>query len=340
MLNFLLLLFSLYNILNFGLMICISMPMLSITILFESMEITLPSQFATLGAIQAQVFEHKFQYIGKAIAGYVLIDSLHLRLFSADIRLYYNSMGGLVGRQLALGCSPKLRSRQTPPYQTIADFASSTGCFIETSGFLSNQSGLGNLLLANETDLFAFDDAGCYVALVSQSYWRNDFGYAYMDSGLNCKVYRPTLSAESSQTMYAQAKIMAVNAAFQQKEAAIRFVEFCAENLPIKTKYEMIPPLSTPVENPDYAARTVEVNADLQQWKQQYAQRATTEEQDTLAGLIAGVQDLIHSLENNRFILSAESIAVYRGMGEQLKIPYDSAYLGSSGDFESLFDVV
>ena len=176
------------------------------------------------------------------------------------------------------------------------------------------------------------------MALLNSNYL--GFGYAYTDSDLNRMVYRPTLSTESPQTMYAQAKIMAVSAASQQKEAAMRFVEFCMENLPIQTKYEMIPSLNTPVENPDYAARTAEVNAELQQWEQQYAQAATTEEQDTLSGLIAGAQNLLHSLENNRFILSAESIAVYRGMGEQMKIPYDSGYLGSSDGFESLSDVV
>ena len=85
-LSFLLLLFSLYNLPNFGLMICVSMPLLSITILFESVGITLPSQFATLGAIQAQVYEHKFQYIGKAIAGYVLIDALLIVLMGIRVK--------------------------------------------------------------------------------------------------------------------------------------------------------------------------------------------------------------------------------------------------------------
>lgn len=73
---FLLLLFSLYGVPNFGLVFCVSMPMLGILILYESVGIKVPSHFSTLAAIQLQVMEHKFQYIGKVIVGYVAIDVL------------------------------------------------------------------------------------------------------------------------------------------------------------------------------------------------------------------------------------------------------------------------
>ena len=67
--------------------------------------------------------------------------------FSQPTSGYIVVNGCLVGGRRALRRNPELRSRQTPPYQTIADFAPSTGVIIETPGFLPNQSGLGNLLL-------------------------------------------------------------------------------------------------------------------------------------------------------------------------------------------------
>lgn len=86
-LAFLILLFSLWEMPNFGVVFSVSLLMLNITILFESLPgIKLPSHFATLGAIASQVEEHKFQHIVKVICGYVLLDTLLLTLMIARVR--------------------------------------------------------------------------------------------------------------------------------------------------------------------------------------------------------------------------------------------------------------
>lgn len=69
------LLFSLCGAPNLGVITCVSMVLLNITILFESLPgIKLPSHFATLASIASQVHEKKIQYVMKAIAGYLLLD--------------------------------------------------------------------------------------------------------------------------------------------------------------------------------------------------------------------------------------------------------------------------
>ena len=83
---FLILLFSLWGAPNLGLIVCVSLLLLNITILFESLPgIKLPSHFATLGAVASQVHEHQFEFIAKVIIGYLLLDSL--LLFLMDIRV-------------------------------------------------------------------------------------------------------------------------------------------------------------------------------------------------------------------------------------------------------------
>lgn len=69
--------------------------------------------------------------------------------FSQPTSGYVIVNGCLVGGRQALRRNPELRSGN-PPYQTMADFAPSTGVIIETPGFLNHETGLKNLLLLAE----------------------------------------------------------------------------------------------------------------------------------------------------------------------------------------------
>ncbi|MGM9600151.1 MAG: hypothetical protein ACI3W5_01020 [Faecousia sp.] len=86
-LAFLVLLFSLWNMQNFGVVFCVSLLLLNITILFENLPgIKLPSHFATLSAVSSQVYEHKFGFIAKVISGYLLLDTVLLLLMATRVR--------------------------------------------------------------------------------------------------------------------------------------------------------------------------------------------------------------------------------------------------------------
>lgn len=67
--------------------------------------------------------------------------------FSQPTTGYVVVNGCLVGNKAALKRNPELQHSGTPPFQTMADFAPSTGVIIESPGFLNNETGLKNLLL-------------------------------------------------------------------------------------------------------------------------------------------------------------------------------------------------
>lgn len=84
---FLILLFSLWGAPNFGVVFCVSLLLMNITILFESLPpMKLPIQFATLGAVASQVEEHKFRFVAFVIVGYIVGDALLIKLMDARIR--------------------------------------------------------------------------------------------------------------------------------------------------------------------------------------------------------------------------------------------------------------
>lgn len=67
--------------------------------------------------------------------------------FSQPTSGYVVVNGCLVGNKAVLRRNPQLRESANPPYQTLADFAPSTGAIIESPGFLNHETGLRNLLL-------------------------------------------------------------------------------------------------------------------------------------------------------------------------------------------------
>lgn len=67
--------------------------------------------------------------------------------FSQPTSGYVVVNGCLVGNKATLRRNPQLRESENPPYQTLADFAPSTGVIIESPGFLNHETGLRNLLL-------------------------------------------------------------------------------------------------------------------------------------------------------------------------------------------------
>lgn len=90
--TFIILVFSLHEMPTVGIVFCISMVLLGVTILFEYLPpFPLLSHFATLSGIESQVYENKFQHIAKCIAGYfvviaLLIASMVHRVKRMDVR--------------------------------------------------------------------------------------------------------------------------------------------------------------------------------------------------------------------------------------------------------------
>lgn len=84
---FLILLFSLWGVPNFGVVFCVSLLLMNIIVLFESLPpMKLPIQFATLGAVASQVEKHKFRFVAFVIVGYIVGDAILIKLMDARIQ--------------------------------------------------------------------------------------------------------------------------------------------------------------------------------------------------------------------------------------------------------------
>ncbi len=186
--------------------------------------------------------------------------------------------------------------------------------------------------------LFDSDHEMWGMPMLSSNYM--GFGHTYTDRDRNRMIRTPGLSQDSKQHMFADAQLLAVSAASQHKDAAVRFIEFCAQSMTAQTKYEMMPSLMEPVENPRYTSRVAEVNAEIDSLRAQHEAAKTTQERDTISGMIAEKERMLASLEDARYTISAEDIAVYREMAEGMEIPYRSAYFGDGGGMRSLDEVI
>ena len=172
------------------------------------------------------------------------------------------------------------------------------------------------------------------------SSYSQGFGVSYNDSHRVSMFLPPTLDEESDQRLSANIEVLAIHAASQKKEAAEIFVNWYAENLSTITRYKMSPEENDPVENPNYSIRLQELNTELAALKQQMEFKNDAEGKGELEEAIIRKENQIKILAESKWSISAESIAVYRSMAEEMKIPYQSAYFGSAGGFDSLSEVV
>lgn len=81
--------FSLWGVPNFGLVLCVSLVMAHITILFESLpglSDFLPTRYATLSAVAGQVKEHQFRHALFVIACYIVADTCLIALMAARVQ--------------------------------------------------------------------------------------------------------------------------------------------------------------------------------------------------------------------------------------------------------------
>lgn len=79
--------FSLFEMPNLGIVVCVSLLLLNITVLFEYLPgIVLPSNFATLGAIVSMKPEHEFEMLLKVLVGYGIVDALIIALMSFRVK--------------------------------------------------------------------------------------------------------------------------------------------------------------------------------------------------------------------------------------------------------------
>lgn len=167
------------------------------------------------------------------------------------------------------------------------------------------------------------------------------FGTCYTDSDLNAMTLPPALDLNVDQSLYAEMDILAVNTASKNAEAAVRFVEFCVENLSNTARYEMEPELNEPVESSIYYVRAAELQDELKVLAEQL-EEADQETRYAIEEKILQAEAKLEQLEERKWEIDPKSIEIYRSAAENLKVSYKSPLLlkGESGGYESLRAVV
>lgn len=167
------------------------------------------------------------------------------------------------------------------------------------------------------------------------------FGTCYTDSDLNAMILPPALDLNEDQSLYAEMDILAVNAASKNAEAAVRFVEFCVENLSNTARYEMEPELNEPVESSNYYVRVAELQDELKDLAQQL-EEAEQETRYAIEEKILQAEAKLEQLEERKWEIDSKSIEIYRSAAESLKVSHKSPLLlkGENGGYESLRSVV
>ncbi|MEG2718766.1 MAG: hypothetical protein RSA55_04415, partial [Clostridia bacterium] len=126
-----------------------------------------------------------------------------------------------------------------------------------------------------------------------------------------------------------------------KQETAGRFISFCAQNMDTTTKYMLNPNLNEPVSNPSYETRLETLKAELQTLKSKLSD-ADESQTATLRDEIAQKETMTENFGSNEWAISPESIAVYREVAQNLRVPYDSAFLteGEGGGLNAIFAVI
>ena len=172
------------------------------------------------------------------------------------------------------------------------------------------------------------------------SYYQG-FGCSYNDDDMTRMLLPPTLDEQRTQMLNASVEVLFVNAASRQQEAAARFVSFCAQNLDVSTQYMLNPGMNDPYPNPAYESRLETLNTELETL-QSRLEGAEDSQVAILRDQITQKERLIESVAASRWMISPESIAVYRSVAENLRVPFDSAYLseGESGGYNAISAVI
>lgn len=177
------------------------------------------------------------------------------------------------------------------------------------------------------------------MALLSAYY--QGFGTSYNDSDRVRMLLSPTLDQEKIQRLNASMEVLFVNATSLKQEAAGRFISFCAQSMDTTTKYMLNPNLNEPVRNPSYEARLETLKEELQKLKSKltYADESQTA---ALRDQVTRKETMIENFASNEWAISSESIAVYREIAQNMRVPYASALLteGESGGFHAISAVI
>lgn len=161
------------------------------------------------------------------------------------------------------------------------------------------------------------------------SYYQG-FGCSYNDRDMTRMLLPPTLDKENEQALSASVEVLFVNAASRQQKVAERFILYCAQNSEITARYMMNPNMNDPYPNPYYESRMETLSNELTDL-QTRLESADVSHADALREKILQTELTIERMNESKWSISPESIATYRKVAKNLRIPWNSVYLDERG---------
>lgn len=168
------------------------------------------------------------------------------------------------------------------------------------------------------------------------------FGLSYNDSDRILMLTPPAIEETEEPMLMATLEALMVNAASEKQAEARRFIAFCAEHLREDVRYAMQPGLTQPVYRANYEERVAELEAERIALEGQLESARDESEADAIEEKIARTQRMLEDNRADPWSISPEGIQVYREAAQNLRIPFDSAFLGQgeNGSLAALMDVV
>lgn len=167
------------------------------------------------------------------------------------------------------------------------------------------------------------------------------FGCTYADTDLMRMLPPPQEQAGEEPVLPASLRLLCVSAASAHAEEAANFIAFCAAHQSDSLRYALHPGLNEPVESDFYEARMAELTAQLDDCRARLA-GAEEDELESLQETVASLEGTIERVQESRWAISPESIAVYRETAKYLRIPADNPLLidGEGGGHDAIREVI
>ena len=147
------------------------------------------------------------------------------------------------------------------------------------------------------------------------------YGVFSNDGSKTCMIPMPALFEGEPPTVNGSLEVLAVSAASERKEEAVRFIEFCAEQQDPQTKYRLNPNLKEPVRRENYEEERDELAKRAEDLKVRL-EKDGENASDLLKEQAEAAEKRLADLEDE-WEISPESIANYREIVQWLAIHHD-----------------
>lgn len=176
--------------------------------------------------------------------------------------------------------------------------------------------------ISRHRDIFSEENDQWGMPLLSSYYM--GFGQTSADGDVMTMILPPTMGEK--QKLGADMQLLTINAASKQQDAALTYIAYCSEHLSDTLQYEMCPELNEPIENPRIEKRLAELQAEKEEL-QKKLKSAEDEKRFEIEDRIAEVERIQESVAEDKWLISPESIEIYRETVKNLYIPYHSLFL-------------